>query len=188
MTLIYSTTPGKANVVADALSRRSHAELAAMMCREWQMLGDLAGLDVEAEGTDSDGFLFTMTAEPALVRKVIETQLGDEEVRFILDDVLSDGGLEGWRVGTDQGLRYQDRLFVPEGCQEVVLWEFHSSHFVVHPGGTKMYQDLKRQYWWKGMKSDVARYVGRCLTYQQVKAEHQRPAGLLQSLPVAEWK
>ena len=80
------------------------------------MLGDLAGLEIEAEGTDSDGFLFTMTAESALVRKVIETQLGDEEVRFILDDVLSDGGLEGWRVGTDQGLQYQYRLFVPEGC------------------------------------------------------------------------
>ena len=64
--------PGKANMVADALSRRSHAELTALMCREWQMLGDLAGLEVEAEGTDSDGYLFTMTAEPALVRKVIE--------------------------------------------------------------------------------------------------------------------
>ena len=92
---------GKANVVADALSWKSHAELAALMCREWQMLGNLTGLDVEAEGTDSDGFLFTMTAELALVRKLIETQLGDEEVRFILDDVLSDTGLEGWRVGTD---------------------------------------------------------------------------------------
>ena len=71
------------------------------------MLGYLAGLDVEAEGTDSDGFLFTMTAEPALVRKVIETQLGDEEVRFILDDVLSKIGLEGWCIKSDQGLRYQ---------------------------------------------------------------------------------
>ena len=65
--------PGKANVVADALSRRSHAELTALMCREWQMLGDLAGLEVEAEGTDSNGLLFTMTTEPALVWKVIET-------------------------------------------------------------------------------------------------------------------
>ena len=64
---------GKANVGADALSWSSHEELAALMCREWLMLGDLAGLDIEAEGTDSDGFLFTMTVEPALVRKVIET-------------------------------------------------------------------------------------------------------------------
>ena len=51
-----------------------------------------------------------------------------------------------------------------------------------------MYQDLKRQYWWKGIKVDVARFVSRCLTCQQVKAEHQRPTGLLQPLPIAEWK
>ena len=97
---------------------------------------------------------------------MIKAQLGDEEVRFILDDILSDTELKDWKVGLDQGLRYQDRLFVPKCCREDVLWEFHSSHFTMHPGDTKMYQDLKRQYWWKGMKSDVARFVGRCLTCQ----------------------
>ena len=51
-----------------------------------------------------------------------------------------------------------------------------------------MYHDLKRQYWWKGIKRDVATFVAKCLTYQQVKAEHQRPAGLLQPLPIPEWK
>ena len=51
-----------------------------------------------------------------------------------------------------------------------------------------MYQDLRRQYWWKGMKGDVARFVARCLVCQQVKAEHQRPAGTLQPLPISEWK
>jgi len=180
--------PGKANVVADALSRKSHAELAAMMCREWQMLGDLAEFEIDPEETESGAFLFQMSAEPALVRRVIDAQLGDDEVRFLLDDVLSEVGLEGWEVGSDQGLRYQGRLFVPENCRERVLKEFHSSNFAVHPGGTKMYQDLKRQYWWKGMKADVAKFVAKCLTCQQVKAEHQRPAGLLQPLPVAEWK
>ena len=135
--------PGKANVVADALSRKSHAELAAVMCREWQMLGDLSGFEVEYEESESGPFLFTMSAEPALVRKVIEAQLADDEVRFILDDVLGETDLEGWRVGVDQGLRYQDRLFVPECCRDDVLREFHNSHFAVHPGGMKMYQDLK---------------------------------------------
>ena len=87
--------PGKANVVADALSRKSHAELAAIMCREWQMLGDLSGLEVEYEESESGPFLFTMSAEPALVWKVIEAQLADDEVRFILDDVLGETDLEG---------------------------------------------------------------------------------------------
>ena len=58
----------------------------------------------------------------------------------------------------------------------------------VHPGGTKIYQDLRRQYYWSGLKRHVGEFVRRCLTCQQVKAEHQKPAGLLQPLEVAEWK
>ena len=72
--------------------------------------------------------------------------------------------------------------------REEILKEFHCSRFVVHPGGTKMYQDLRRQYYWSGMKRHVGDFVRRCLMYQQVKAEHQKPAGLLQPLEVAEWK
>ena len=72
--------------------------------------------------------------------------------------------------------------------REEILKEFHSSRFVVHPGGTKMYQDLRRQYYWSGMKRHVGDFVRRCLTCQQVKAEHKKPAGLLQPLEVAEWK
>ena len=56
--------------------------------------------------------------------------------------------------------------------------EFHWSRFAVHPGGTKMYQDLRRQCYWSGMKRHVGDFLRRCLTCQQVKAEHQKPAGL----------
>ena len=69
-----------------------------------------------------------------------------------------------------------------------ILMEFHCSRFVVHPSGTKMYHDLRHQYYWSGMKKYVGDFVRRCLTCQQVKAEHQRPTGLLQPLEVAEWK
>ena len=72
--------------------------------------------------------------------------------------------------------------------REEILREFHCSRFAVHPGGTKMYHDLRRQYYWRGMKRHVGDFVRRCLTCQQVKAEHQRPAGLLQPLEIAEWK
>ena len=67
--------------------------------------------------------------------------------------------------------------------REEILREFHCSRFAVHSGGTKMYQDLRRQYYWSG-----ADFVRRCLTCQQVKAEHQKSAWLLQPLEVAEWK
>ena len=72
--------------------------------------------------------------------------------------------------------------------REEILMEFHYSRFVVHPGGTKMCYDLRRQYYKSGMKKHVEEFVRRCLTRQQVKSEHQRPAGLLQPLKVVEWK
>ena len=69
-----------------------------------------------------------------------------------------------------------------------MLGEAHSSRYSIHPGITKMYQDLRELYWWKGMKRDVFDYVSRCLNCQQVKFEHRRPAGLAQALPIPEWK
>ena len=60
-----------------------------------------------------------------------------------------------------------------------IHWEFHCSYFVVHLGGTKMYHDLRCQYYWSGMKKHVGDFVRRCLMCQQVKAEYQRLAGLL---------
>ena len=72
--------------------------------------------------------------------------------------------------------------------KEEILREFHCSRFAVHPGGTKMYQNLHRQYYWSGMKRHVWDFVRRCLMCQQVKAEHHKPAGLLQPLEVAECK
>ena len=72
--------------------------------------------------------------------------------------------------------------------REEILQEFHCSRLVVHLSGTKMYHDLRRQYYWSGMKRHVVDFVQRCLMCQQVKAEHQRSAGLLQSLEIAEWK
>ena len=107
--------------------------------------------------------LSAVSAQPTLLQRVIEAQLDDDEARRILPEVLSESGLDEWRVRSDQGLRYWDRLFVPVSCRDNVLHEFHHSRFARHPGGNKMYQDLRRQYWWKGMKADVTGFVARCL-------------------------
>ena len=72
--------------------------------------------------------------------------------------------------------------------REEILQEFHCSRFVMHPSGMKMYRDLHRQYYYSKMKRDIGDFVRRCLSCQQVKAEHQKPTGLLQPLEVAEWK
>ena len=73
-----------------------------------------------------------------------------------------------------------------KAIRELILREAHDSAYSIHPGSTKMYQDLKSQYWWHGMKRDVAEYVALCNTCQRVKGEHQRLAGLLQPLKVPE--
>ena len=75
-----------------------------------------------------------------------------------------------------------------EEIKHELLDEAHKSKLTIHPGSTKMYQDLKRTYRWRMMKRDIATYVSKCLTCQRVKIEHQRPAGLLQPLPIPEWK
>ena len=67
----------------------------------------------------------------------------------IRDHVWSGMGDEGWAIHTDGSLRYKGRVVVPQliELREEILREFHCSRFVVHPGGMKMYRDLRRQYY-----------------------------------------
>ena len=85
---------------------------------------------------------------------------------------------------------YSNHICVPNKVElkNLILQEAHDSPYSIHPGGTKMYQDLKERFWWHGMKREIATYVAKCDVCQRVKAEHQRPAGLLQPLKVPEWK
>ena len=69
-----------------------------------------------------------------------------------------------------------------------ILHDAHNSRYSIHPGSTKMYQDLKKNFWWPNIKKKIAEWVSRCDTCQRVKAEHQRPSGLLQPLEIPEWK
>nr|GFB34269.1 hypothetical protein [Tanacetum cinerariifolium] len=70
----------------------------------------------------------------------------------------------------------------------VIMHESHKSRYSIHPGSEKMYQDVKKLYWWPNMKADIATYVSKCLTYARVKAKHQRPSGLLVQPAIPEWK
>ena len=69
-----------------------------------------------------------------------------------------------------------------------ILDEAHESHFSIHPGSNKIYQDLKQKFWWTRMKREIARYVAECDVCQRVKAEHVKPAGTLQPLFIPSWK
>ena len=85
---------------------------------------------------------------------------------------------------------YNNRLCVLDDkeVKNKLLYEAHNTVFTMHLRGTKMYQDLKQYYWWRGIKRDVTEYVSKCLTCKQVKAKHQVPYGLLNPILVPQWK
>ncbi|GKE77816.1 putative reverse transcriptase domain-containing protein, partial [Tanacetum coccineum] len=72
--------------------------------------------------------------------------------------------------------------------RSMIMHESHKSKYSIHPGSKKMYQDMKKLYWWPNIKADIATYVSKCLTCARVKAEHQRPSGLLVQPEIPEWK
>ncbi|GKC30340.1 putative reverse transcriptase domain-containing protein [Tanacetum coccineum] len=82
---------------------------------------------------------------------------------------------------TDGTLCLNGRIWLPcyGDLSTVIMHESHKSKYSIHPGSEKMYQGMKKLYWWPNMKVDIATYVSKCLTCAEVKAEHQRPSGLL---------
>ncbi|GKB96068.1 reverse transcriptase domain-containing protein, partial [Tanacetum coccineum] len=128
--------PGKANVVADALSGKEREEASD------ESVGLQKGLD-----------------------KMIEHR-------------------------SDGALYYLDRIWIPlkGDVRTLIIDKAYKSKYSIYPGADKMYYDLRDRYWWPGMKKDIVVYVSRCLTYLKVKAEHQRPSGLLQQPEIPEWK
>ncbi|GKB99860.1 putative reverse transcriptase domain-containing protein, partial [Tanacetum coccineum] len=90
----------------------------------------------------------------------------------------------------DGSLYYMDCIWVPlvGGVRTKIMDKAHKTRYSVHPRADKMYYDLRDMYWWSGMKKEIAIYVSKCLTCAKVKAEHQRPSGLLQQPNIPEWK
>ena len=87
-------------------------------------------------------------------------------------------------------LFFKSRLCVPNDMdlKKKLMHESHNTVFIMQLGSNKMYQDLKQYYWWRGMKKDISEYVSKCLTCQQVNAEHQVLYGLLNPLSIPQWK
>ena len=83
-------------------------------------------------------------------------------------------------------LWFEDRLVIPKSheLQKQILDEAHLSKFSIHPGSTKMYQDLRQNFWWTRMKGEIAKYVAECDTCHRVKASHLKVAGTLQPLAI----
>ena len=153
--------PGKANVVADALSRKSQGVLSSIASQEWRMLETVGQFRLQYD-EQAQGTLGNMMATPSLLSRVIESQVQDAKLVSIRARIQSGTLDEGWAIHKDGSLRYRGRVVVPQSTdlREEILREFHYSRFAVHPGGTKMYNDLCHQYYWSGMKRHVRDFVG----------------------------
>jgi hypothetical protein len=104
--------------------------------------------------------------------------------------LLAEGKAKEFCLKEDGLLTHFKQVCVPGigKLRKEIMSEAHHSPYTVHPGGTKMYRDVKGSYWWNNMKKDIAKFVEQCSTCQQVKAKHQRPAGTLKPLLIPKWK
>ena len=95
-----------------------------------------------------------------------------------------------WIKKTREVLWFDNRIVVPKDHQlrRQILDEAHLSKFSIHPVSTKMYQDLRQDYWWTRMKREIAKYVSKCDVCQRIKACHLKVAGTLQPLLIPSWK
>ncbi|KAI5337664.1 hypothetical protein L3X38_016935 [Prunus dulcis] len=150
---------------------------------------ELRKLRVELGVDEQGALLATLQVRPVLVERIIAAQAEDPLICTLRAEVES-GDRTDCSVRNDGALMVGTRLYVPhdEALKREILEEAHSSAFAMHPGSTKMYHTLREHYWWPFMKKEIAEYVRKCLVCQQVKAERQRPSGLLQPLPIPEWK
>jgi hypothetical protein len=127
--------------------------------------------------------------EPTLEQGIRKGQKDDENINEIRQLIINGKGKD-FREDAEGVVWFKDRLCVPDikSIRELILKEAHETTYSIHPGSEKMYQDLKKRFWWYGMKREIADYVVVYDSCQRIKAEHQRPAGLLQPLQIPQSK
>ncbi|CAL9018390.1 unnamed protein product, partial [Prunus brigantina] len=170
--------PGKANVVADALSRKFSGSIAYFRGRYVPLMVEMRKLRVGLDVNDQGALLATLHVRPVLVERIVTAQFQDPLVCTLRLEV-ENGDRTDYSVRNDGALMVGTRLYVPndQALKREILEEAHSSAFAMHPGSTKMYYTLKEHYWWPFMKKEIAEYVSKCLICQQVKAERRKPSG-----------
>jgi hypothetical protein len=111
----------------------------------------------------------------------------DEKINEVQQIILEGRGKD-FRKDAEGVVWFKDRLCVPniKSIQELILKEAQEIAYSIHPGNKKMYQDLKKIFWWYGMKREITEHVDICHSCQRIKAEHQRPAGMLQPLNIPQ--
>ncbi|WVZ75481.1 hypothetical protein U9M48_023527, partial [Paspalum notatum var. saurae] len=178
--------PGKANVVADALSRKAHCNFIEARPTVRVLCCEIDEVEIPAE---QPAELYSLIIEPAIKDLVIAAQKQDKAMAHIHESI-SDKQKACFTLDEQGVLWFKNRLVVPKDMElrKKILDEAHTSLFTMHPGSNKMYQNLKQKFWWTRMKREIAKYVSECDVCQRVKADHLKPAGMLQPLAVPAWK
>jgi hypothetical protein len=174
--------PEKANVIVDVLSRKAHCIYLPAV----RLTGEESSTRVLPNLS-----LFNITLMSSLRAEIIAAQKDDEGMDHIKRRMReADPKVACFREDVEGTLWFKERLVVPrrEALKKKILDEAHTSRYSIHPGSTKMYHDLRQQFWWTRMKREATRYVSECDTYQKVKADYMKPGGLLQPLSIPEWK
>ncbi|GJU41443.1 putative reverse transcriptase domain-containing protein [Tanacetum coccineum] len=168
--------PGKANVVADALSRKEREPPLRVRALVMTISLDLPKQILNAQ---------TEARKPENIKNEDVGGMLIENAKF--PEAIRTEKLE---PRTDGTLCLNGRSWLPcyGDLRTVIMHESHKSKYSIHPGSEKMYQDVKKLYWWPNMKADIATYVSKCLTCAKVKAEHQRQSGLLVQPEIPQWK
>nr|GFB26053.1 putative reverse transcriptase domain-containing protein [Tanacetum cinerariifolium] len=159
--------PGKANVVVDTLSRKEREPPLRVRALVMTIGLDLPRQNLNAQ---TEAKKTKNIKEEDVGGMLVENSRDPEKVRTKKLEPRADGTL---CLNGRSGLPCYGDL------RTVTMHEPHKSKYSIHPGSDKMYQDMKKLYWWPNIKADIATYVSKCLTCVKVKAEHQKPSGLL---------
>lgn len=182
--------PGKANRVADALSRKPRKVINSLISVPHELYEDMRKLDlmVTKKGA-GDSSLNALSVQPSLHNEIRGKQLRDDFLNE-LKIGIEGGKVKDFHIEDDGSITMNGRLCVPndKALKDQILEEAHSTMYSIHPGRDKMLEDLKQHFWWVNMKRDVGDFIARCLVCQKVKFDRQRTPGELQPLPVPEWK
>jgi hypothetical protein len=172
--------------VAYALSRKVSCHYFTVKTSDNTLCQEMEKLNL---GMIQQGALSQLKLESVLLQRIIDAQKNDEGMKHICEKIRA-GKAKCFREDDQGVVWFNNRIVVPknEELRQQILDEAHLSRYSIHPGSTKMYQDLKQHYWWTKMKIEIAHYVARCDTCKRVKAIHMKTVGPLQSLPIPTWK
>jgi hypothetical protein len=137
------------------------------------------------------GNLYAVSIESPLHERIAMAQLIDEEVQKIKQKLEErDPKFDCFRRDDKGVVWFGQRLVISQDrdLKKEILDEAHLSKFTIHPSSTKMYRDLRENFWWSNMKGEIAEYVSGCDTCQRIKASHLKTAGQMQPLSIPAWK